>query len=174
MKISKSIVINKPTDQLWHLIAHQFDKAHLWMGPIPNSVAIGTGQSKTGAPMAGRMCDLSDNPNGAKVKEIITHFSEADKSLSFDVLPVNNPAIVPIKQNHVQMSLRSVGQGKTEVTWTASPQLKLFAYPFYPLLRLVFPLAFGKLLQGLKDYAEKSLPKVSQPQTANPQQTSVA
>ena len=174
MKIRKNVIINKPADQVWQLVAHQFDKAHLWMGPIPNSVAIDPGQSDTGAPMAGRMCDLSDDPNGAKVKEIITHFSEAQRSLSFDVLPVNNPAIVPIKQNHVQMSVRSAGDGKSEVIWIASPELKLFAYPFYPLLRLVFPLAFGKLLQGLKDYAEKSLPEVSQPQTANPQQTSVA
>ncbi len=157
MKITKKVIINKPVEQVWHLVGHQFDKAHLWMGPIPHSVALGEGKSETGAPMQGRMCDLSDNPNGAKAKEIITHFSEQDKSLSFDVFPVNNPAIIPIKQNSVQMSVRAVAGGKTEVLWTASPQLKLFAYPFYPLLRLIFPVAFGKLLQGLKEYAEQNL-----------------
>ncbi|WP_062268870.1 SRPBCC family protein [Endozoicomonas arenosclerae] len=158
MKISKSTIINKPVEEVWNLVAHQFDQAHLWMGPIPRSVAVGPGQSDTGAPMEGRLCDLSNNPDGAKAKEIITHFSEQDKTLTFDVLPVNNPAIIPIKKNHVQMSVRSVGHNKTEVTWTASPQLKLFAYPFYPLLRLIFPAAFGKLLKGLKEYAEQSLP----------------
>lgn len=158
MKITKTVTINKPVEQIWDLIAHQFDKAHFWMGPIPRSVALGKGQSQVGAPMQGRICDLSNDLNGAKVKEVITHFSEQDKTLTFDVLPVNNPAIVPIKQNKVQMSARAVAAGKTEVIWTASPLLKPMAYLFYPLLRLIFSVAFGKLLQGLKNYAENDMP----------------
>ncbi|ESP94597.1 MULTISPECIES: SRPBCC family protein [Pseudoalteromonas] len=157
MKVTKKIIINKPAEQVWHLIAHEFDKAHLWMGPIPNSVALGAGKGLAGAPMEGRICDLNADPNGAKVKEVITDYSEQGRYLAFDVLPVNNPKIVPIKQNHVHMSVRSVGHNKSEVTWVASPQLKLFAYPFYPLLRLVFPIAFGKLLTGLKKYAEENV-----------------
>jgi len=156
MKITKTIIINKPAEQVWDLVAHQFDKAHLWMGPIPDSRPLNLGKGLKGAPMEGRICDLSDDSNGAQVKEVITEFSETSKSLAFDVLPVNNPAIIPIKQNHVKMSVRAIGSDKAEVTWTASPELKLFAYPFYPLLRLVFPVAFAKLLQGLKDYAEST------------------
>ena len=166
MKITKTILINKPVEQVWDLVAHQFDKAHLWMGPIPHSQALGLGESDTGAPMAGRICDLSDKPNGAKVKEVITQYSEHDRSLSFDVLPINNPAIVPIKQNNVQMMVRAVGAGQTKVIWTASPQLKTFALPFYPLLRLIFPVAFGKLLTGLKEYAESALPYKEMPNQA--------
>lgn len=157
MKITKTITINKPVDQVWDLVAHQFDKAHLWMGPIINSKALGKDQSQLGAPMEGRMCDLSKKPNGPQAKEIITQFSEQDKSLTFDVFPVNNPAIVPLKQNTVQMQVRSAGPGQSQVVWTSTPQLKAFAYPLYPLLRLVIPLAFGKLLQGLKTYAETSV-----------------
>lgn len=156
MKITKTIVINKSAEQIWHLVAHQFDQAHLWMGPIPKSVSIGEGQSDLGAAMQGRICDLSNDPNGAKVKEIITSYDEHNKSISFDVLPVNNPAVIPIKQNHVQMSVRVLGLSECEVSWTASPSLKWFAYPFYPLLRLVFPVAFGKLLTGLKEYSESN------------------
>ena len=155
MKITKTITINRSADELWHLIAHQFDKAHLWMGPIPNSKALGPGTSDFGAPMQGRICDLSENPQGAQVKEIITQYSEENKTIAFDVLPINNPAIVPIKQNHVAMSVRAVSANTAEVSWTASPQLKTFALLFYPLLRMIFPVAFGKLLQGLKDYAER-------------------
>lgn len=156
MKITKKTVINKPAEQVWHLVANQFDKAHLWMSPIPKSVALGEGESKLGAKMQGRICDLSDDPNGAKVKEVITAYDELSMSISFDVLPVNNPAIIPIKQNHVQMTVRTLGVNQCEVCWTASPSLKWFAYPFYPLLRLVFPVAFGKLLNGLKVYSEST------------------
>ncbi|MCF2858346.1 SRPBCC family protein [Pseudoalteromonas sp. SMS1] len=155
MKITKKVVINKPAEQVWDLVATQFDKAYLWMGPIPKSVAVGKGHGLSGAPMEGRICDLSENPNGAKVKEVITEYNDAMKTLAFDVLPVNNPKIVPIKQNHVKMTVRVISTNKSEVIWTAEPQLKALAYPFYPILRLVFPVAFGKLLTGLKEYAEK-------------------
>lgn len=156
MKITKRITINKSAQQVWHLVAHEFDKAHLWMGPIPRSSALGEGKSQLGASMEGRMCDLSDNPDGAKVKELITAYDESTRFIAFDVLPVNNPAVIPIKQNHVAMSVREIGKDKCEVTWTASPTLKWFAYPLYPLLRLVFPIAFGKLLSGLKQYCESN------------------
>ena len=156
MKVTKTVIINKPAEQIWDLVAHQFDKAHLWMAPIPNSVALGKGKGLSGSSMEGRICDLTKDPNGAKVKEIITEFNEKGMSLSFDVLPINNPKLVPIKQNHVKMVIRPVDKNQSEVIWTASPQLKLFAYPLYPLLSLVLPVAFGKLLKGLKDYAEQN------------------
>lgn len=31
------IIVNKPADVVWHLIGHQFEKAHLLMDPIPPS-----------------------------------------------------------------------------------------------------------------------------------------
>ena len=130
--------------------------AHLWMGPIPKSEALGEGKSTLGAPMEGRICDLSDNPNGAKVKEVITQYSDTTRTIGFDVLPINNPAIVPIKQNNVVMHVQAIDEHSCKVSWTASPTLKVFAYPFYPLLRLVFPVAFGKLLTGLKQYSEQT------------------
>lgn len=156
MKITKTVTINKPADQIWHLIAQDFDKAHLWMGPIPKSSALGEGKGITGAPMAGRICDLSDNPEGAKVKEVITQFNEQNQTIAFDVLPINNPAIVPIRQNHVKMQVRPIGPKKSQVIWTSTPRLKPIAYAFYPLLRIVFPIAFDKLLNGLKHYAEQN------------------
>jgi hypothetical protein len=154
MKITKTVVIKKSAEEVWNLIAHDFDKAHLWMGPIPHSYGIQEGESKQGAPMTGRICHLSDNPDGAKVKEVITQYHEASKTLAFDVYPINNPAIVPIKQNKVQMKINATGPAEAQVIWTAQPQLKLIAYAFYPLLRMIFPIAFAKLLKGLKDYME--------------------
>ncbi len=156
MRITKKIVINKPIDQVWNLIAHDFDKAHLWMGPVPHSYALGDGVTSNGAPMEGRICHLSDKPDGAQAKEIITDFDETAKSLTFEVTSINVPAIVPIKKNIVSMSLRQLGAGKTEVTWVSRPQLKLFAFPLYPLLRVGASAAFGSILRGLKDYAENT------------------
>lgn len=68
MKITKKVTINKPAELVWDLIAHQFDKAHLWMDPIPHSYEIGSGHSSTGAPMEGRICNLSKNPNVLRLR----------------------------------------------------------------------------------------------------------
>lgn len=161
MKIKQTISINKSADDVWKIVAHDFDQAHRWMGPVPHSYELGNSESKTGAPMEGRMCQLSKDPNGAKAKEVITHYSEAGKTLTFEVTSVNVPAIVPLKKNTVQMTVRSTGINQSDVEWIASPQLKTLAYPFYPLLRLMLPVAFGKLLSGLKTYAEESAPETA-------------
>lgn len=155
MKITKTVTIQKPAEDVWHLIAHEFDKAHLWMDPIPNSYAI-EGESTIGAPMEGRICHLSKNPNGARAKEVLTQYDEKNKSLTFEITSINVPAIVPIKKNTVQMFVKKINDQKTQVTWVASPELKTLAYPFYPLLRIVASAAFGKLLKGLKTYAEST------------------
>jgi len=154
MKITKSIIINKPANDVWKIVAHDFDLAHMWMGPVPHSYDLGKGCSDIGAPMEGRICQLSKNPDGAKAKEVITEYSEEDKTLTFDITPINVPEIVPVKRNRIKMSVVEKGPNKTEVVWIASPQLKFFAYPFYPLLRFALPMAFGKLLKGLKTFAE--------------------
>lgn len=155
MKIVKKVTINKPADAIWKIIAHDFDKAYEWMGPIPHSYGIGTDKGTGGAPMEGRICHLSDTPDGAKAKEVISYYSEKDMTLTFDISPVNVPAIVPLKQNQVTMQVTAKGSDQCEVTWTARPQLKTPAYLAYPLLRMALPIAFGKLLNGLKEFAEQ-------------------
>lgn len=157
MKITKKIVINQPADLVWNFIAYDFDQAHLWMGPIPHSYAIGSGNSKQGAPMEGRICHLSDKADGAKAKEVITAFDDAKKSLTFEVTSINVPAIVPVKKNVVTMTVKRLGANQSEVIWVSRPQIKAFAYPLYPLLKLGAGAAFKGLLKGLKDYAENHL-----------------
>lgn len=163
MKITKRITINRSADDLWKLIAEDFDKAHLWMSPIPESYSIGKGKSSVGAPMEGRICHLSNNPDGAKAKEVITQYSNENKTLTFEVTPINNPAIVPLRKNIVEMSVKAIGSNRAEVVWVSRPHLKWFGYALYPLLRLAIPTAFSKLLQGLKNYAEKSTPNAATP-----------
>ncbi|MBM7071211.1 hypothetical protein JQC92_04030 [Shewanella sp. 202IG2-18] len=102
------------------------------MGPIPHSYAIGEKKSGGGMPMEGRICLLSDNLDGAKAKEVLLQYSDAEKSLTFEVTSINVPAIVPIKRNVVQMSAQAIGTKSTRVTWVARPEPKLLAYPLYP------------------------------------------
>ncbi len=54
------------------------------------------------------------------------------------------------------MQVIDKGSNQCEVIWVARPQLKTPAYLLYPLLRIALPSAFGKLLKGLKDFAEQT------------------
>lgn len=150
MQITKRIQIAKPAELVWQIIGPEFEHAHKWMGPIPDSYAMNEGPAIAGAPMQGRICHLSDNPNGAKAREEIIQYSDAGCSLTFEVTSINVPAIVPMKKNRVKMTVHAISDNSCEVVWVANLQLKAFGYLFYPLLRLAIPAAFGKLLTGLK------------------------
>ena len=155
MIIEKKIIVNQSIEKVWTVIGEDFDLAYQWMSPIPHSYAIGKGEGKNGAPMEGRICHLSDNPDGAKAKEVLTEYDATNKRLTFEISSINVPAIVPVKKNTVTMSLNRIDDNCTEVVWLACPELKLFAYPLYPLLRFGISIAFGKLLGGLKEFVEQ-------------------
>jgi len=157
MKIISKIVINQPADLVWNLVAHEFDKAHLWMGPVKKSYAVGAGESKQGAPMEGRVCHFSDKPNGAQANEVITYFNDAHKQMTFEVNPINVPGILPVKKNVIEMRVKRLDDKLTQVIWVSRPQLKLLGYPFYLLLAFGFYMGFGGILKNLKEYVETQL-----------------
>ena len=161
MKVKKTITIKKPAAEVWNIIAHEFDQAYVWMGPIPHSYEIGERNSSVGAPMDGRICLLTEKPDGPRVRELITQYDEAGKSLTFSVESIDVPAFVPLKSNLVQMTVKPVDQNTSEVLWVAQPKIKPFAYLLYPLLMLGLPRAFGNLLAGLKKHAEAAPNKLA-------------
>ncbi len=154
MKTSNTIIINAPMKDVWKIVATDFDKAHLWMGPVKDSYAIGKGENNNGAGMQGRICHFTDNPDNAKAREFITGFSEAGKTISFEVNPVNVPGVLPMVKNDITISLVELADNKTKVLWTSQPTLKPLGYLFYPLLKLAIPLLFSTMLKGLKNYSE--------------------
>ncbi len=154
MKTSQTVTLNRPIEDIWQIVAENFDAAYLWMPAVTESYAINKGQGNNGAPMLGRICHFSDKSDGPYARETITEFKPKEKSISFEVVPMNLPAILPVKKNLLQIKLKDLGQNKTQLTWISKPELKWFAYPFYPLLKLIIPKAFSPFLKGLKDYAE--------------------
>jgi hypothetical protein len=157
MKITKNIIINQSVETVWHLLAHEFDKAHLWMGPLKRSFALCEGEGDQGAPMTGRTCHFSDKENGAQANEVITYFNDAHKRMVFEVHPINVPSILPVKKNVIELSVKYLGANQSQVIWVSRPQLKLLGYPLYFLLKVGFHVGFGGILKNLKEYAETQL-----------------
>lgn len=154
MIITKKIVINKPADHVWKILAHDFDSVYQWMGPVRHSYAISADQQAPGAPVEGRICEFTDNPNGFKASEIITQYNENAKSYTFVLNPVNAPKLLPVKKNTVQIKVRAINSSSAEVTWISTPEIKPIAILLSPLLKLGLGKSFGDILKQLKAFTE--------------------
>ncbi len=154
MKITKSIIVNQPSELVWKVVAEEFDQAHLWMGPVKKSYAFDEGRNNTSAPVAGRVCELGNGPKGLKAEEVITQYNEKEQYLVFDVVPKNAPALLPLNKNTVKMSVVSLGKNQSKVLWESTPDLKVMGKILSPVLKIGLGKAFSDILKDLKKYCE--------------------
>ncbi|NRB36982.1 MAG: SRPBCC family protein [Pseudomonadales bacterium] len=158
MNINKSIVINASAAKVWKVVAEDFDRAYEWMSPVYHSRATHNQPAVGESPYSGRVCDLSSKENGLQADEIITAYNTEQKTFTFEVVPLNVPAVFPVDKNIVTIQLKAAPNGGTILEWQSSPQLKPHGYLLYPLLVLGFNKAFGDILQELKYFVEEGLP----------------
>ncbi|WDE09543.1 SRPBCC family protein [Thalassomonas haliotis] len=154
MKITKHVLIQRHPEDVWHTIAEQFDQAHKWMGIVENSYKVPGQSAVDGAPVAGRVCEFTKDPNGLKAEEKILSFSPEQMRFDFDVVPVNAPKLFPVKRNLVTMSVRKTSNSLSEVTWLSQIELSLFGYIVYPLLKRGLSKNFAGIMEDLKRYLE--------------------
>jgi hypothetical protein len=158
MKITKKIAINKSTEDVWKILAHNFDTASEWMSAIPRSYGAAVGDKIDGAPTEGRVCELDGSPTGIKAYEKILTYSEEEKNCTVDIELRNAPFIVPIKGNVVFMELIENGLNSCTAVWSISPKLKPLAHFFIPLVYVGLSVFVGQVLGELKYYAEEGKP----------------
>lgn len=154
MKSKTTITIARPIDEVWHLVAEDFTSIARWSESVVTSDPLEPEGALEGATMGGRYCTFTPDPNGFGAKEMITEFDRANFTLRFDVEPVNAPAALPIKANHVTLTLKKVGASQTEVVWIAEPELKFHGYLLYPMLAIGLRKSFQGILEELKTHAE--------------------
>lgn len=156
MRITKKITIEQPIDNVWKIVAEDFDKASIWMAAIPNSYAHEAGQPIEGAPMAGRICELTPKKNGPIAEETITAYDEIQHSMHVLIVPKNTN--LPILKNNLHIKLNVLAPNKTEIIWDADLSLKTMGKLLYPALKLGIGKSFTELLEELKYYAEQGKP----------------
>lgn len=158
MNIRKTIKINKSADEVWNVLGKDFANAHVWMSFVPNSHAKDYETKEEEAPVCGRVCELSDKPNGLYLDEHITNYSNAKREMTVIVTPQNAPKILPMTKNVLDLKVNAIDTNTAEVVWETSPQIKSWAYLIYPLFKLGMSKAFKDLLEELKYYVETGNP----------------
>ncbi len=154
MELKLNLRIDRPADEVWRVLATEFDDIHQWLDAVVDSYAMPEVETPQGWPSAGRVCQLSQDPSGLHAWERITKLDAAMWLLEIEVEVRNAPALMPIKSNTAVFQLRELGDGATEVSLTASPQLKAHGYAMYPLLKLGLTKNFAGLLDALKAQVE--------------------
>ncbi len=153
MKITKKITINKSIDTVWKVWAEEFDKAGDWMAQVDHTIQKATGTKTKDAPMIGRVCNFTPNPDGPKAIEDITLYDQTNYKMNLEVVPKNVP--IPLKRNLFSSHLHKIANNKTEIVLDADIQLTWKGYLLYPLIKKGFTKSYNELLEELKYYIEK-------------------
>lgn len=156
MKIEHKTEVNAGVEKVWKVVATDFDKASEWMALVPASHKIGENLGFDGAPMEGRVCQLSDEPNGLYAEEKFTHFDASNHVYHMEVVPKNGK--IPVEKNNVIVKVESLGLNKSQVTWTSDITLKPLGKVMYPVLKLGLSKGFAELLEELKYFVETGEP----------------
>lgn len=154
MKLSRTVTINKPVNQIWQVAAEDFANAYKWMTGVVHSYEHqASGQSSVQPP--GRICNLDNKADPFHAVENILIFDAEKHLLEFEVFPVktSGPGL-PVIRNHVQLQLISNPNGSTRVLWNCDVELKLLGKILSPLLKLGLNKAFDGVLNDLKVYVE--------------------
>jgi len=107
---------------------------------------------------AGRVCSLDGNPNGMKASEQFLAYDEEAKTCTIRIDFLNTMAVFPIDHNKVDFSIVDAGDGKSEMTWAFSSQIKPWAFFLWPVIRLGFGFFVGQIIEELVYYAENDAP----------------
>lgn len=141
MAIKNSFTINTSADRVWQVIAKEFLDISKWARDVNASY---DSFSKTtipeGAPAAGRFCEVS---GFGKVDELIIHFDDKNKELTWTASADKMPGFVTNLQN--AWTIKEIDSNKSLVTSQLSADLSgILGTIMYPLMKM----NFSKLVKG--------------------------
>jgi hypothetical protein len=157
MNVQSTVRVDAPIHTVWGFLAEDFTGIAHWASQVVSARPLDDAPVLPGARVAGRYCAFTDDPDGFGAREQITGFDPENHTLNFDFEPVNGPRALPVLRNHVEVVLRSLPGGMTEVVWTASPELTWFGVLLTPVLKLGLRKSFDGLLRELKTHIESEL-----------------
>ncbi|MEM7344256.1 MAG: SRPBCC family protein [Chloroflexota bacterium] len=146
--------IDAPAEEVWQILAHQFDDIDTWSASVSESQAITLNEVPNGftadpaSPYPGRITIAGP---GVKATEVITEYSEEDMMFTFE--GVDLPPLVFEYAKDTQRII-PMGEGKSKVTFDVSMKTRGIFKAVNPLLAARFTSSFTTIQQELKVYAE--------------------
>ena len=158
MQTRVKTTIHASADHVWKIFAHDFENAYLWMSSVKHSYGKENGPAFPGASSQGRVCELSNDPNGMYASESFLAYDEKNRTATVRIEIRGGPAVAPIKVNIMDVVVAAEGEDKASVDMTIRSQLKLAAYLFYPVVKLGVLVFIKQIQDELKHFAEFGKP----------------
>jgi len=158
MQTRVKTAIHASADHVWDIFAHDFENAYLWMSSVKHSYGKENGPAFPGARSQGRVCELSNDPNGMHASESFLAYDEENRTATVRIEIRGGPAVAPIKVNIMDVMVAAEGKDKASVDMTIRSQLKPAAYLFYPIVKLGILVFIRQIQEELKHFAERGTP----------------
>jgi hypothetical protein len=119
MKISKKAIINVSADQLWSILADDFDKIGEWASGVDSSGPKTDAAIPEGANVGGRVCQV---PGFGAVDEAFTSFNPVERSFSFGATASEIPSFVRNLTNNTVVKSLGPEQSEVQIRTTADTE----------------------------------------------------
>ena len=156
MEFTKTIDINVSARDVWDVLGNHFDKAQDWLSSVAVSTRTDAADKVEGAPMRGRVCELSTKPNGPVIDEHITPFDDQNMRLGIHVVPLQGN--LPIDHTDSVVDVIPTGDSSCRVVWNVNIELKTTGKLLYPAMVVGLKKGFSDILEELKYYTEEGKP----------------
>lgn len=146
MKFTKSVEIAAPAEQVWEVLAHDFENIGSWSSAVMSSAPNTAASVPDGADVGGRVCSTTLGD----FKETFVSFSESDMSYAFEVEGM--PSFVTLARNTTKVE--PVGRDRSRVTLSIEMQTNAVGKVMGPAFAIKLKSTLSTLLDEMQDYVE--------------------
>lgn len=120
MRITTTVTINRPADDVWRVVGPGFAEAATWASSIDESIAVAPPQdAPLGAPCAGRVCHVSSR-GADRLEERLEAYDDDARSLTYRVAR-GMERVASVAQSTWSVTPLGAGQSTLSITLALRP-----------------------------------------------------
>jgi hypothetical protein len=150
LNISKQATIDVSADELWAILADNFDKVGVWARGVDSSAPNTAAEIPDGAGVGGRVCQA---PGFGAIEETFTAFDQEERSYAFEATASKIPSFVRNITNHTTVKALGPDRSEVQIRITADTDGVRGAL-VKPVMVRKFGRGIDQILEDLTVYAE--------------------
>jgi hypothetical protein len=155
MQLTKQAIIDASAEDVWSVVAHEFDRIGSWATGVPASHEVADAAAPPGCPVGARTCRTTMGMF-PEVEERIVAYDEGGRTLTYE--PVRGmPGFVA--RARTKWNVIAIDERRSRVSFSATVTTRGFAAPLMALaMRVQMVRAGAHALDDLRHYAEHGKP----------------
>lgn len=155
MQIRKQAIVNASADEVWSVVAHEFDRIGSWATAVPASHEAAHAAAPAGCLVGGRTCQTTMR-RFPEAEEQIVAYDERARALTYEAVR-GMPGFVASARNTWRVV--AIDDRRSQVSIAATVTTRGLAGPLMALaMRLGMGRVGGHVLDDLRHYVEDKTP----------------